>query len=311
MHFRHFIFCGFIAGMTLFFPADAFAEKNGVDTEVNPSQQLEQPQEKKPALISPQIREEENSDQLSGSINTPKQTVSSLSEKTGKTLDNPIDSVKTQSSQLREQASEKAQRARTSKVVTNNEHTLPVKPNKEEISKGQNKEPIIKQAQQPSTQAKPSTKNGPGKPTKEPIENTTSTIDAEKDLLIRKAKKEADEKNQNKAIISKQDPSEKASINYLSKDSQEEQNTPSHKHQYPIDIQTISSSQNTKLPGGSAKDRSGTSKSWNSTVEKWIEFEKQWNLRLIQTFVSKAHVYRNQWINAPPAKPPKTAPFFL
>ncbi|MGM0877182.1 MAG: hypothetical protein ACQEWV_21170 [Bacillota bacterium] len=316
MHFRNFIL-SLIAGTAFFFPTDALAEKNElaqgdkVGKEVSTPQNIEQSKENESVPISSPVSIEEVSNQHPTSNTHSQQAESSLpAQKAVQSPDKASNNVQS-AIQLPEQANEKAQSSGKSEAEKAVKNTLPVKSAKVEINQGQKEGQIKNQKLQSTNKESYSKTNKAGKHSEEPSEKSLHTIgtgEKPTDQYTKKVQK-LDYENLYQPILNKKDVSEKTSSDESK--SKKAEKIPSRQDRYPEDIMGMNSPQNTKSSGSSSKDRTGHGQSTSNSVEKWIEFEKRWNLKLVQPHVSKAHVFRNQWVNAPPSPPPKAAPFFL
>ena len=61
--------------------------------------------------------------------------------------------------------------------------------------------------------------------------------------------------------------------------------------------------------GGQSSDRVSQGLHTISFLEKWFEWNRHYELKLVQPFLSRYNLKHQQWVNAPPSPPPKTAPF--
>ncbi|EIJ80390.1 hypothetical protein PB1_08522 [Bacillus methanolicus PB1] len=348
MHFRDLFVKGLIiAGTALFFPTGAFADKAELaqkpDSQsskavevVKNSQSLESSKVNGRVQANSKLKTENEAVQNQASTNhsqqvkpekSPQKIIrvpDQASEKARKAIQVPNQaSVKARKAvQVPNQASVKARKAvqvpnqasvkarktlqstvkRTEKAVNN---TIPEKVEvKQGVDKGQTKQ------KKPQSDKKGihSITNEVEKPSAKSLLNIDSGEKTKHQYT--KMFQKLDNEKLHQSILKNEGGFQKTSFTDESK-SKGKEKTPSRQERYLRDIQVVNSPQNTKIPGGSTKDRTGHSQSTVSFGEKWLELEKYWNLKLIQPYVDRAHVYRNQWVNAPPSPPPKDAPFFL
>ncbi|TLS35754.1 hypothetical protein [Pseudalkalibacillus caeni] len=304
MHFRGLILKGLLAGAVLFFPSDAFAEKNdqakdhnGKSAEEVISKTVEAAAGKEPGSISPMSEDGQKVEQKPASADHSNSHKPDKSEKT---------------IQLPDTASEKAQKTVNS-AVNKAAKKLPFgKPeNIQGQQKGQKKgnKPSISNKENHPIDKKDGESSKKSLHTVDVKEKTKKTEVKTKPIKPQPEKKEtppiATSKKDHKKKVEETDNEEMDKS-----DAKKGSDFPYPQEKLPNDIQVITSSHSTKTPGGSSKDRTGNGSS-SGYVDKWLELDQYWNFKLTQPFVSRAHVYRNQWVNAPPSPPPETAPFFL
>ncbi|PGV53568.1 hypothetical protein [Bacillus sp. AFS037270] len=86
---------------------------------------------------------------------------------------------------------------------------------------------------------------------------------------------------------------------------------PAEKEELPTVDQTLNQTQRSSgLGGGQSNDRVSQSLHTISFLEKWFEWNKDYEIKLVQPFLSRYALKHHQWVNAPPAPPPQTAPFY-
>ncbi|PLS02299.1 hypothetical protein CVD27_20755 [Neobacillus cucumis] len=85
---------------------------------------------------------------------------------------------------------------------------------------------------------------------------------------------------------------------------------PAEKDELPTVDQMLNQTQRTNgSGGGQSNDRVSPNLHTISFLEKWFEWNKDYELMLVQPFLSRYDLKHHQWVNAPPAQPPQTAPF--
>lgn len=90
----------------------------------------------------------------------------------------------------------------------------------------------------------------------------------------------------------------------------EKRKSPASKEQIPAVYQGSSPTQRTGNSAGPSNDRVITGLNTISSVDKWFEWNKHYEINRVQPFFSRYAWMSNQWVNAPPSPPPKEAPFF-
>lgn len=89
----------------------------------------------------------------------------------------------------------------------------------------------------------------------------------------------------------------------------EKGNAPAGKEEIPHVDQAINPIQRSNSSGGQSTDRVSTGLSTISLLEKWFEWNKYDELKLVQPYHSRYALMNTQWVNAPPSPPPQKAPF--
>ncbi|MBO0958742.1 hypothetical protein J1P26_03275 [Neobacillus sp. MM2021_6] len=80
---------------------------------------------------------------------------------------------------------------------------------------------------------------------------------------------------------------------------------PSGQEERPA-INTVQRSNNSSSP---SNDRVSTGVSSISFSDKWFEWNKYVEMKLVQPYLSRYAFMNSQWVNAPPSPPPQDAPF--
>lgn len=90
---------------------------------------------------------------------------------------------------------------------------------------------------------------------------------------------------------------------------------PSSKGQAPVGKEDVpnadrpmSPTQRSNNSGGSSNDRVSQGLSSMSMLDKWFEWNKHYEIKFVQLYLSRYALLSNQWVNAPPAPPPQKAP---
>ncbi|MCP3738335.1 hypothetical protein [Rossellomorea sp. BNER] len=272
MYFRNIIITGFIVGVALFFPTDAFAKKDG--------------QAQKPVTSHHKVEIEKASENQKKPVNPV-----------------PVKNKgNTKIKDLPSQASEKAReavKASVQKAKKPVQHTLPnqAKAKQEEAKKKPHPNNKKVQTEESNHVEKPS----------KPVHKVVSKEQPTFRKMDKNLSKVSDKSTQ-ESTIKKEVPSN----NELVTDkaiSTDQKKTPFSTEKYPKEIKIVNHSSNTKVPGGTTKDRTGQGQT--SFIVKWFQAEKGLSISQIQSYCSRERVYRNQWVHAPPTEPPKSAPDFF
>lgn len=88
----------------------------------------------------------------------------------------------------------------------------------------------------------------------------------------------------------------------------EKENVPSSKKEIPDVDQAINPTQRSNNSGGLSNDRVSQNLTMISFLEKWFEWKKYYEIKLVQPYLSRYAFMNNQWVNAPPSPPPQAAP---
>ncbi|MDR4949601.1 hypothetical protein [Neobacillus cucumis] len=92
----------------------------------------------------------------------------------------------------------------------------------------------------------------------------------------------------------------------------ERHKVPAKKEELPTVDQNLSQTQRSSgSGGGQSNDRVSQGLHTISFLEKWFEWNKDYEIKLVQPFLSRYALKHHQWVNAPPAPPPQTAPFYI
>ncbi|SDH67175.1 hypothetical protein SAMN05192534_10919 [Alteribacillus persepolensis] len=100
----------------------------------------------------------------------------------------------------------------------------------------------------------------------------------------------------------------------VSKDTSEEEENTKEEFPAPLPVQQkgelpfLKNQQSVKIPAGASHDNSG---SYKTKMEVLLGEVKHLRVLLMNPFVERHCMFRNQWVNAPPTPPPQTAPSFL
>lgn len=280
VRFRHFIITGLLASTALFFPVDAFAEKN----QPSPRQDISE----KAAIEVPQ-REAKK--------------IPKISQKPEKAT-----TVEVQKD-IPDRKPTKKENTRNTAIPLMDGAEKPIKqkvPNKDGVKTRNNQENKLAKAQ-----AIKSKKTSPNTQEETPAEkslhnDSTGEQQSRKRMADRLEKKET-------TVVSISNPtkkpvSEPASLQIKPVKPKAQEKQPSKRKKYSGDIIVFSSPLHPK-PAGASKDRAIQGQS-GTFSDKWFDWSKYTHLKLTLPFISREKILVNQWVNAPPSQPPKKALFF-
>ncbi|WP_419955403.1 hypothetical protein ACN6MT_07790 [Neobacillus niacini] len=89
---------------------------------------------------------------------------------------------------------------------------------------------------------------------------------------------------------------------------QEPQKAPVSKEEIPQMNQALNQTQRSNSSGGQSNDRVNHGVTYNSLLDKWMEWNPYFEIKLVQPYLSRQALMNTQWVNAPPAPPPQKAP---
>ncbi|MDF2789446.1 MAG: hypothetical protein K0S80_2544 [Neobacillus sp.] len=90
---------------------------------------------------------------------------------------------------------------------------------------------------------------------------------------------------------------------------QEPQKDPASKEEFPKVNQVLNQSQRSNSSGGQSNDRVNQGINNLSFLDKWFEWNHYFEIKLVQPYLSRLALMNTQWVNAPPSPPPQAAPF--
>ncbi|MEH6992141.1 hypothetical protein V7075_05450 [Neobacillus drentensis] len=89
---------------------------------------------------------------------------------------------------------------------------------------------------------------------------------------------------------------------------QEPQKDPASKEEIPKVNQALNQTQRSNGSGGQSNDRVNHGINNLSFLDKWFEWNHYFEIKLVQPYLSRQALMNNQWVNAPPSPPPQAAP---
>lgn len=90
-------------------------------------------------------------------------------------------------------------------------------------------------------------------------------------------------------------------------ESQKKGQVPSSKEEIPGVDQVLNPTQRSNSSGGQSNDRVSNGLN-TSSLDKWFEWNKHYEVKFIRSYLSRHLLLNNQWVNAPPLLPPQEAP---
>lgn len=265
-------------GAALFFPTNSYAEKADHSPK-HPIQEEKVIVQKQKQAIKDQVKEVPEK---------PKNQEKSVKIAKPKKSEMKTDKVLGKQKALPEQASPKAKEAKLS--AGKKQKSKRMIPAKKAVNKGNKKS-------KRSSLNRDSSKQDKVKKPSQAKEKTTSIVSNENKFVheIKIVRPITIEKN----IVSQNSLS-------LNSKSPEKQKTPDPVKSFPDQILMIFSP-GSHYSGGSVKDRKNTGLNTNSLNDKWfLRWETYWIRGPNESFVFQSHKVSNQWMNAPPCKPPKS-----
>ncbi|MEH7492510.1 hypothetical protein [Neobacillus niacini] len=280
MHFRQFLILALLVGAAMFFPDNAFAEKN----------ELRPQNGQAPASIPEHVLvPEQASVPEAASISKPETIAVPVKSEEAKSLNKTIPEHA-----LENQVQAKQHPAQNQAVL---EKRLPEQANgkiKSEVKKAEN----VAQVNVPK-QAEAFQENH----TVEKLAPNNSIQDTDSEGYVEKVKPETV-----KHTVYVQD--EDLDITESKSVVKEPQKNPASKEEFPKVNQVLNQSQRSNSSGGQSNDRVNQGINNLSFLDKWIEWNHYFEIKLVQPYLSRLALMNTQWVNAPPSPPPQAAPFF-
>jgi hypothetical protein len=89
---------------------------------------------------------------------------------------------------------------------------------------------------------------------------------------------------------------------------QERQKDPASREEIPKVNQALNQTQRSNGSGGQSNDRVNHGINNLSFLDKWLEWNHYFEIKLVQPYLSRQALMNTQWVNAPPSPPPQAAP---
>ncbi|MEH7331545.1 hypothetical protein V7161_02785 [Neobacillus drentensis] len=278
MHFRHFIISGLMVGAALFLPHNAFAEKNELS---------EQQNSQNTAVHAAQA----DSKKLQADVQakSPEKTVPAPANKNQAAVKQQVSNYGTQKA-----ASQKAAVAPKSlpAQAKGNVQSVIKKTEKNVEAPGQQKKAMTNESNQGLGKDKQTSKNL----------SVSSNLGVNNPGQI-KNRLETEREDSHLSEPKKLEPNEPLAAKPVS-----EKQVPDKKDEIPNADQATNPTQRSNSSGGSSNDRVSQGLNTISTLDKWFEWNKYYEIKFVQLYLSRSALLTNQWVNAPPAPPPQEAP---
>lgn len=283
---------GVFVGAASFFPNNAFAEKNG---------STGQPVPQNSDVHTQVIRKADTPEASNKAVPVISDGVNKKPEHVGQKPVQKADSRPTQSIKPVQKLPDKTDRS--------NEKVIPSI--KKKIKAGKPHEPAVLEKGQAPIQAKPKVV-------------TAKFTKASKVLPPSQRSYEADEHSHTPCGNTKQEiftEKEELSVSKKKRSSlnlteepilEDKQKTPSDNRKNPRVIEIMSNPpQRTQSPGGQSNEQISSGAGTISFIAGLFDWNEYFGWNHGHIYNSRQSDYFNQWINAPPSPPPKSAPFFL
>lgn len=89
---------------------------------------------------------------------------------------------------------------------------------------------------------------------------------------------------------------------------QEPKKNPASREEIPKVNQALNQTQRSNSSGGQSNDRVNHGINNLSLLDKWFEWNHYFEFKLVQPYLSRQALMNTQWVNAPPSPPPQAAP---
>ncbi|WHZ02545.1 hypothetical protein QNH48_26995 [Neobacillus sp. YX16] len=89
---------------------------------------------------------------------------------------------------------------------------------------------------------------------------------------------------------------------------QEPKKNPASRDEIPKVNQALNQTQRSNSSGGQSNDRVNHGINNLSLLDKWFEWNHYFEFKLVQPYLSRQALMNTQWVNAPPSPPPQAAP---
>ncbi|WP_066315923.1 hypothetical protein [Bacillus sp. FJAT-29814] len=283
MHFRHFLIPALMMGAALFLPGNALAEKSDQNGRLHSNKVMVQPSEakKNPAAQA----------KVPVNVESPKPVEKTVS------LPEQAKAVK----HVPSNAAPK--KAVANQAVNETVKALPAQANGNGYGLSDKKQ--AGNPQGPEKQAAVEEKDSVMEP--QQLNDVADPPVHEAKVKVKATKLQPQQEEPNISISK-----DETSIQQPSPVPAEEDKVPSSKEKQPPPVEqamNTNPTQRSTNTGGSANDRVITGIGTTSLVDKWFEWNKYFELRLVQPFLSRYALLNTQWVNAPPSPPPQAAPF--
>lgn len=297
LHFRSFIIPAILAGAALFLPNQAFAEKHEPSGQANAHVAEAQSSLKQANKVVTQ-----------GNVPLKTQQVKTVVEKKA--------AVPAPASNAKGQAVQRGLNQAISQKQTTGHKTLPV----QAVQRGPKQ--AVSQKQSAGAKTLPAQANGNGY-------GHSSIKKDEKPAVVNSVQEEINQPVTNQPIkqadmavetrtaalkepvpVPVEIKSKKVKLAEPAAPMPAKKQVPASKEELPTVDQSLNPAPRSNSgSGGQSNDRVSLGLHTISFLEKWFEWNKHYEIKLVQPFLSRYNLKHHQWVNAPPSPPPQTAPF--
>lgn len=269
MHFRQFLISALLVGAAMFFPDNAFAEKNEFRPQKGQASASipEHASIPEPATIAVPAKAEE-------------------AQSLNKTIPEHARENQAQAKQLPAQNTPNQAALEKSLPEQANENAKP------EVKKAEKVVQVNVPEQAEAVQANH---------TVEKLNPKHSIQDTDSEVKVEKVKPE---KVDNTVFLQGEDLDRTISESVV----QEPQKDPANKEEIPKVNQALNQTQRSNGSGGQSNDRVNHGINNLTFLDKWFEWNHYFEIKLVQPYLSRQALMNTQWVNAPPSPPPQAAP---
>ncbi|MGG1677891.1 hypothetical protein ACIFOT_19315 [Neobacillus sp. NRS-1170] len=278
MHFRHFIISGLMVGAALFLPHNAFAEKNELSGQQN-------------AQNAAAHAAKADSKNLQADVQ-----VKAMDKTVPATANKNQAAVKQQASNHSSQQAMSQKQIATPKSLPaqakGNVQTVVKKTEKNVEAPGQQKKAITNESNQ-----------GLGKD-----KQTSRKLSVSSNLGANNPGDSMSRLETQRVDLHLSQPKKVEPIEPLAAKPASKRQVPASKDEIPNADRATNPTPRSNSSGGSSNDRVSQGLNTISTLDKWFEWNKYFEIKFVQLYLSRSALLTNQWVNAPPAPPPQEAP---
>lgn len=293
VNFRHFLISGLMLGTAMFLPGHAFAEGNELSGQQNSQNASLQ--------ANPSVK----TNHAAVQTNIPAKTENNKSLVIPKSATKDQGGVKQQPSQMTpQQAASVVQQNLPNQAKGNVQSTIK-KTKKIVHAVRQDKVVAVPENNKGLVKNQPTPKKGAGNSTIHSLHKTDTDVKnkVQSTRLVHKVEPQQKWEGSHFLVLKKEGRSER-----LVQEPPKRGKVPTSKEEIPVVSQDLNPTQRTNSSGGQSNDRVSNGFSTISVMDKWFEWKKYFEVKLVQPYLSRHELLSNQWVNAPPSPPPQEAP---
>jgi len=311
LHFRHFLIPALMVGAALFVPGNAFAEKNELNGQPNSQKEMVQ-------ANNPSEKTENAAPQANVLVKAENTAVESNGQAkienanpSGKPVTVAEPARKNQSGVNQPASNGAPKPAASQKPAAATPKALP------DQAKGNGYGLSALDKAEKTGKAPGQEKNNAAQENKRGVEKNKPTT---QDMAEHNADITVKDKSESTRLVSRFKPQGEGSDLSSPKKVEriepqlpvplEKDNVPDGKEGVPNFDQAINPTQRSNSSGSQSNERVSTGLSTSSLLDKWFEWNKYYEIKLVQPYLSRYALMNTQWVNAPPSPPPQEAPFF-